>query len=388
MQTSHLILGLLLLAPLTVPAQTPAPPAPGSPKGDDKPLILDSMEVTVERPRPFSNASVDLPRTINDVQPYVVFDAQAIHRSGAVDVQDFLRRNLSMDATRMTGAQGISVTGVGSSFDLRGFGANHTLILVNGRRAAGGNLLAASSIEQPNLNGIPLGAIERIEVLPTSGAAIYGGSAVGGVINVILKRNYSGGELRTTYQNTFDSDAAIRRIEANYGLSLEGGRTQVSLAAGWSETPTMTYAERPFLHDYELHRQGLEGGAAGVFTFTTYAPNIRSSPTTTLLTLKPAYGGGALKSSATFVPLGTSPGTAPLALGAGLLANAGQQNLRLPADSVQYRGGLLTDMGTTTQSRSFLASRGTTPGRKRATPFPRGRAGRRRTRPMPSTRAD
>ena len=356
MKRLHIFLTTSLLTSLAAIAQTAAPAAKVTPKGDDKVMVLDSVEVTGERPRPFSNASVDLPRTINDVQPYVVFDAQAINRSGAVDVQDFLRRNLTMDATRMTGAQGIAVTGVGSSFDLRGFGANHTLTLVNGRRAAGGNLLAASSIEQPNLNGIPLGAIERIEVLPTSGAAIYGGSAVGGVINVILKRNYSGGEVRTTYQNTFDSDATIRRIEANYGLSLEGGRTQVSLAAGWSETPTMTYAERPFLHDYELYRQGLEGGAAGVFTFTTYAPNIRSSPTTTLLTLKPAFGGGTLGSSATFVPLGTSPGTTPSALGVGLLANAGRQNLKLPTDSVQYRGGSRTDMGTTSQSRSLLAS--------------------------------
>ena len=172
MKCLHIFLTTSLLTSLAAMAQTTAPATKVTPKGDDKVTVLDSVEVTGERPRPFSNASVDLPRTINDVQPYVVFDAQAINRSGAVDVQDFLRRNLTMDATRMTGAQGIAVTGVGSSFDLRGFGANHTLVLVNGRRAAGGNLLAASSIEQPNLNGIPLGAIERIEVLPTSGAAI------------------------------------------------------------------------------------------------------------------------------------------------------------------------------------------------------------------------
>jgi outer membrane receptor protein involved in Fe transport len=346
---------LLLLSPLAALGQTAAPSAIATASGD-KPVVLGSIEVAGQREKPFTTANVDLPRSADDVQPYVILDAASIARSGAVDVQDFLRRNLTMDATRMTGAQGIAVTGVGSSFDLRGLGANHTLILVNGRRAAGGNLLAASSIEQPNLNGIPLGAIERIEVLPTSGSAIYGGSAVGGVINVILKQNYSGGEIRTTYQNTFDGDAPIRRVEASYGLALEGGRTHVSLAAGYSDVPTMTYQERPFLNDYELYRQRLEGGPAGIFTFTTAAPNVRSSPTSLQLTLKPAFGGGALNSSATFVPLGTTASTGATALGAGLLANAGKQNLNLPANSVQYRGGLRTDMGTTTHSRSFLAS--------------------------------
>lgn len=349
------LLLLLLLPPMAALAQTAAPPAAAA-AGDDKPVVLDSMDVVDQHESPFTTANVDLPRTVNDAQPYVIFDAAAIGQSGAADVQDFLRRNLTMDATKMTGSQGISVAGAASSFDLRGLGANHTLILVNGRRVAGGNAAGNSpGGDQPDLNGIPLSAIERIEILPTSASALYGASAVGGIINVVLKRNYAGGEVKVTYQNTFESDAPIRRVDLSYGFALEGGRTQVMLTSGWSDQPALTFQDRPFLRDYELYRQGLEGGPAGVFQFTTAAPNIISNPNTQTLTLKPAFGGGSLGSNITFIPLGTTAAASPATLGAGLLANAGRQNLLMP-DTVQYNGGRLTEMGTAYDAKSFLAT--------------------------------
>jgi iron complex outermembrane receptor protein len=61
----------------------------------------EGADVVVEdkRIRPFGDANVDMPRTINDAQPYYIFDAQTIERSGALDVQSFLRQRLSMDTT-------------------------------------------------------------------------------------------------------------------------------------------------------------------------------------------------------------------------------------------------------------------------------------------------
>jgi len=356
MLRSRLLFAFSLLTPLTTWAQTATPSVRTAKPGNGGAVVLESMEVTGQREKPFSTANVDLPRSADDVQPYLILDAAAIARSGAIDVQDFLRKSLTMDATRITGAQGIGIAGVGSSFDLRGLGANHTLVLINGRRTSDGNNATVGVVgSQPNLNGIPLAAIERIEVLPTSGSAIYGASAAGGVINVVLRRDYRGGELRTSYQNTFESDAPVRRVDLSYGFSLEKGRTQVTLAAGFSDQALLTYQDRPFLHAYELHRQRLEGGPAGVFTFTTAAPNIRSSPTSAVLTLKPAFGGGSIGSSATFVPLGTAPTTPAATLGATLRANAGQQNLNLPS-TIQYRGGLLAEMGSAPTSKSFMAS--------------------------------
>jgi len=84
-------------------------------------------------------------------------------------------------------SQFYGINGSEASLDLLGFGATanqNTLILLNGRR------LSNIDLASPFLSGIPLAAIERIEILPGAGAALYGNGAVGGVINIITRRRY------------------------------------------------------------------------------------------------------------------------------------------------------------------------------------------------------
>ncbi|WEH90973.1 TonB-dependent receptor plug domain-containing protein (plasmid) [Acinetobacter soli] len=115
---------------------------------------------------------------------------------------------------------------------MRGLGASHTLVLVNGRRQAGtGNRGTSESTDQPNINNIPLAAIERIEILPSTASAIYGSGALGGVINVILRKNYSGNEVNIRYGNNFDGDAGTTSLSLVSGFSLEEGRTNVLFSA-------------------------------------------------------------------------------------------------------------------------------------------------------------
>jgi iron complex outermembrane receptor protein len=175
---------------------------------------LDPYAVSSTRQAPFT-ANMDIPRTVNDAQAYYIFDAPAIDRSGVVNLEQFIQRNLPMQTTGFTADQGVTVFGTKSNVNLRGLGSTQTLILVNGRRFSGGNLGTASSF---NLNTVPLGAIDRVEVLPSSASAIYGASAVGGVINIVLKRNYTGGEIKATYQTPTDTDAPIRKLDVNYGF--------------------------------------------------------------------------------------------------------------------------------------------------------------------------
>ena len=75
-----------------------------------------------------------------------------------------------------------------SSANLRGQGSNATLILLNGRRVAAHGLNGGTV----DLNQIPFAAIERIEILKDGASAIYGTDAIGGVINFILRTNFSG----------------------------------------------------------------------------------------------------------------------------------------------------------------------------------------------------
>lgn len=335
--------------PVTPAEETKSKPATAI---DPKAVQLDKVEVTDQSVKPFTTGNVDIPRTINDVQPYFMFDASTIERSGATTVENFLRQRLTMNATQTVQEQSFFQGGVPSSVNLRGLGSNQTLILINGRRASGGNSSGSASA-QIDINGIPVGAVDRIEVLTASGSAIYGASAVGGVINIVLKRNYSGGEVRHTYQNTFDSDTPIRRTDFTYGFSLGKGKTQVMLTSSYADTAILELQDRAdFLVPYNL--QVLRNSPSYVgYLILGSTPNIVGSPAPgTILTLK--NGGGSLNANSTYIPAGTSPSTSTATLAAGLLANAGKLNLE-PAQTTAIKGAR-APMGTPSATKNYRVS--------------------------------
>src|SRR5690606_9661227 len=86
--------------------------------------------------------------------------------------------------------------------DLRGLGPNHTLVLVNGRRLADFPLSMDGGVSATDISSIPLGMVERIEVLTGSASAIYGSDAVSGVVNIILKKQADGLTMNFRYGDT------------------------------------------------------------------------------------------------------------------------------------------------------------------------------------------
>ncbi|HEY0957588.1 MAG TPA: TonB-dependent receptor [Roseateles sp.] len=129
--------------------------------------------------------------------PVTVITRDAIEKSGAVNVEDILRR-LSVNSAQLSD----STQGAGyatSNANLRGLGANSTLVLLNGRRLAGHPFGSIGGSVAVDLNSIPFAAIERIEVLRDGASAIYGTDAVAGVINFITRKDYDKGELTLRY---------------------------------------------------------------------------------------------------------------------------------------------------------------------------------------------
>jgi iron complex outermembrane recepter protein len=191
-----------------------------------------------------STLNVDIRRTRDGIQPYVVFDAEQIARSAAQNVEDFLQSNLPMNSQQTTTSQLGPQTSPRGRIDLRGLGADQTLILVDGRRLP--SISTGDSFGQPNINGISMSQVERIEILPATASGIYGGGATGGVINIILKRKYSGIDIDASYGNTFDSDVGQYRIGMNGGFTIEGGHTSVLFAASHSEGNVLLSSDRDF----------------------------------------------------------------------------------------------------------------------------------------------
>lgn len=92
------------------------------------------------------------------------------------------------NSTRFLGTRGLNL------LDLRGLGTQRTLVLVNGRRHVGGDVLV--NAVSPDVNTFPTDLIERVDVITGGGSSIYGSDAIAGVVNFVLKNDYEGISLR------------------------------------------------------------------------------------------------------------------------------------------------------------------------------------------------
>ncbi|MBL9207880.1 MAG: TonB-dependent receptor [Opitutaceae bacterium] len=313
---------------------------------------LDPFEVKDRTVKPYSDANVDIPRTVNDIQPYYIFDNRTIELSGATTVEDFLTKNLTMNVLRSTNSSNTTSYGTNSDVNLRGLGVDRTLVLVNGRRLP--NTVMLTSTYQTDLNGISPSMIDRIEVLPTSASGIYGGNALGGVVNIILKRNFSGGEARANYSNTWDGDAARRSLSLNWAQALEGGKTQLMLAASYSDGNAMRLQDRGDLVKANYRRayaNNPDHVSTAANPFAGATTNITNSVAANLV-LK---NGTALSSRLTYVPPGLSPSATDAEVAAALQRNAGSINLE-HSSFYWLQSGLGSFFGFTPTARSINAA--------------------------------
>lgn len=286
---------------------------------------LEKMQVSATKLSPYVGANIDLPRTENDAQPYYIYDSAQIERSGALGVVDFFQKFVPMNYRKAVLEQTPNaINGATSIFSLFGpIGQNQTLVLVNGRMQA--NVMIGGSSQQADVNGIPVGAIDRIEILPASASAIYGGSAMGGVINIVLKQNYVGGEVRLNYEQAAGDESPTTSATMTGGLTLENGKTHVFVSANYTERPQLLLGDRDFLLDYiERWQDALYGQQSATYPLLGATGNITTGSATTNLILKSAYGGTDLGSPISHLPVGYN-GASTSGVAA-LVANAGRYN--------------------------------------------------------------
>lgn len=137
--------------------------------------------------------------------------------------------------------------------ELRGLGAGPTLVLVNGRRT----LPSATSVawDAFDLNSIPLGIVDRVEILSDSASAVYGADAIGGVINIVL-RNHDTVPFVDLHYGGADGGADERR--ATFGMGYEVGRLQGSVVFDEFRRGALLGSERDRWRNQDYRRFGGE----------------------------------------------------------------------------------------------------------------------------------
>ena len=151
--------------------------------------------------------------------PVIRLDNEEMRDAGQNSLTDVVRsipqsfgggQNLGV-GTNVGTANGIDVGGA-VTINLRGLGSDATLTLLNGHRLA-----YNGSRQGIDVSSLPIGAVDRLEVMPDGASALYGSDAVAGVANIILRKDYSG-----------------LRAEAEGGVATEGGysRQRYALTTG------------------------------------------------------------------------------------------------------------------------------------------------------------
>jgi iron complex outermembrane receptor protein len=149
--------------------------------------------------------------------PITVISREDIDKSGATTAAELLNTVSAIGAGGYSLASGVGEQGRpgNTSVSLRGLGDTNTLILLNGRRLA--NYAFSITGGSTNINQIPVSAIERVEVLKDGASAIYGTDAIGGVINFILRKDFTGAELNAYATHTDQGGGNQRRYSALVG---------------------------------------------------------------------------------------------------------------------------------------------------------------------------
>lgn len=146
--------------------------------------------------------------------PVTIIRAEDLAKAGVTTAEQAIGRIAASQST-LGVSQGIGgTTGGQSEASLRGLGGNKTLILLNGRRIANHAYDSGSA----DLNAIPFAAIDRIEVLRDGASSIYGTDAIGGVINFVLKRGYSGVDVSVEAQIPTETGGRTTRASVSGGF--------------------------------------------------------------------------------------------------------------------------------------------------------------------------
>lgn len=233
--------------------RTPAPAGPGPRRGsvrsDDGSIVLDEVEISASKVGGLNNQTI-LRTDEQGALAYSVISRVDIERMGVTSIEELFRlipQTTDYGSTSLQGSANNPAFAGGATYQnsevkLRGFSSLQTAILVNGRRLQRGNLSAG-----PDLNRIPTAAIDRIEILPSSASAIYGGGAIGGAINIILRKDYTGRDVTLGFGASTDGGAERYQFTYFEGRTLNGGKTQFSFTFDYQHSEPLYNGDRDYL---------------------------------------------------------------------------------------------------------------------------------------------
>jgi len=209
-----------------------------SPPTDDPATEIDRVRVT---------GSLIKRVEYDSTSPVQVITADTNVSLGQIETSEFLQKSsIAAGATQISHQFGGYVTegGVGAqTLDLRGLGANRTLILLDGHRP--GPAGTRGQVGPFDLNVLPSSIIQRVELLKDGSSSIYGSDAVAGVANIITRKNITEPELTFSTRLPAHGGGEVRTLAGATGWNFDNGG--ITLSAEWWLQEPLKMGERRFL---------------------------------------------------------------------------------------------------------------------------------------------
>ncbi|MDF7777166.1 TonB-dependent receptor [Sphingomonas sp. AOB5] len=191
---------------------------------------------------------------VNTALPVTVVDSSQIDATGAVSGDDLIRSipqagditfNESNNAQTSNAARGDV-----NSINLRNLGVGNTLVLLNGRRLVQHPTSQAGDGNVPvlgyNSNALPVGGLDRLEILRDGAAAIYGADAVAGVVNTVTRTNFSGAQFDFRYGYAEGTHRKEYQGTATFGFNSKDGRGNVTLYLDYTNRSAQLASDQPY----------------------------------------------------------------------------------------------------------------------------------------------
>ena len=216
-------------ATTATPSESPSSRTPGKTRSETKKHNVSDTESPLEE---IVVTGTHI-RGVSPASPVITITSADIENSGASTAGVVLRelpesfaggQQSTIGVNGFRGPfQNLANFNYSDSANLRGFGSDSTLVLINGHR------VPVTGIQNSvDISAIPLPAIDRIEVVTDGASALYGSDAVGGVVNFVLKKDYAGAESRAEFGIPTDGGGYSQRYGQLLGTTWEGGSALIS----------------------------------------------------------------------------------------------------------------------------------------------------------------
>jgi outer membrane receptor protein involved in Fe transport len=209
-------------------------------------------------------------RDLDAPSPIMTVDSQKLENSSTISIESVLNQmpQFVPGGTQFdSGNQSSGAVTLGiASVNLRGIGANRTLVLIDGRRAQPAN---ASLVV--DLNTIPSAAVERVETVTGGASAVYGADALAGVVNFVLKKDFEGVDMDFQSGITAEGDGQETRFSTLLGVNSGTGKSNVMVGVEWYKRDSALQRDRDFYRDAWADPKNETGG---FLSATGYSPAI------------------------------------------------------------------------------------------------------------------